>query len=186
MGKTKKYFLIYQGKQREIAKQEFTRGGSNAYTIPAPEVQKELGTDLHFSSEADGKIQHLKSRKLDYQKEGSLWNINLEVFQNISESASSADIPKEAEGVQVTPFRIQELVNKHSFAFEHLRWEFFNLDKFNFDLSQEERAELEKIDQLSHDKIAFFYTSDYIFYYFNKEWKKIRKDNFYLLKKYEE
>lgn len=184
MGKAKKYFVIYKGKRREIAKQEKTSKG--IYTIPTPEIQKEFGSDLHFSYEADGEIQHIKSRKFNYEKEGSLFGISSDVFQSISEPSSITDVPKEVKGVVITPFKIQELVNKHSSSFSRLGWEYFNLDKFFIDLNQEEAVELENIDKVPQDKIAFFFTEDYVFYYFNHEFKKIKTEHFYLLKKYED
>jgi hypothetical protein len=184
MAKPKKYYIIYKGKRQEIVRNQSTSKG--IYVIPMPKIQKELGgTDLHYSYEADGKIQHMKSRKLKYEKEGTLDSFLFETVKTVTEQSSIEEIPEGMTGIIISPLKMQELLAKNSTAPEHLRVEYLNIDNFLKDLSQEEQVEKQNINSIPSEKIAFFFGDGYVIYYFKGEFKKIKHEHFSLLSSYE-
>ena len=95
MSKNKEKLFVVKAGDEEItlAKEVTTNKQGDKYTIPVPDEQKKVGSDLHFSQHNNPKIEHLKSRKLNL-------NINCnsnDLFKNLNlfEEVKYTTIPRD-------------------------------------------------------------------------------------------
>jgi len=181
MGKVKRFFVKNNGKWIQISKEQLTSRGN--YLIPLPQVQKKMGgIDLHQSYEAGGEIQHLKSRKLGFEIDGSPLELSKEIFPTISEDYSLENLPANSEGILIPPNRFWGLMEQNIKRYTR-ESEYFDMDNYFLELNKEKKITIPQIKNKEHGEndLIFFFIDNFVYYYFKNELKRIDKNNFWVL-----